>query len=299
MSVDDVFAILTIRGPEAGVDILVDNFTLEHGSNKVAKDKYVNKCASLVDNSDASLSEDSTFPFTSFHKSDPLVVKKDPTTGNSYFHLANRSFFYSSLTFKIDPLCTIPDSEYEFSMKIRVHSQNEIRPRVLLRIVEDGSVRFETISVCPPTSQANSDFVTCTGTTHFTPEHSDAEELQVLVVTNDDNNKDDVDYDDISFATPQGYKMPSDSVSGCWEEEAKAIFTTESVDYNDRQTVMVGLKKDGRVDFVPVDGNAQDDFKYPTSTKESDSFAQEIALLDRNIVFSGDGDIRLFYPVQK
>lgn len=276
MEINDVFAALTINGPEVGVDISIDDFQIAHAHYSNI-DPNANACSTLMDNGDASRSDSFTYPFRTWLKKDPLTVEKDDD-GNNYFHLAKRSAPYSSITLPLNTDCTVEGATYSFSMKFRTAAITGIEARVLLKVhKEEGSHSFNMIAKCPK-AKAETGWVTCRADFIFSAEHAASPLIEFLVVTPQDSSP--CDYDDLFFASSAGVTL-DENTGSCWGADAQVLISSTSNDYSSSSVTSIASMIDGTATF-------SDTIAHATTVEEDSNYATEIALLSRNIAFESD-----------
>jgi len=160
----DVFAALTINGPEAGVDISVDNFKIflppaGHFPDPTAA------CDELIVNGDASASQYFKFPVQSFSPSEALDLAED--ADGRYFTQSTRSKIWSGPKYEFASGCFRDGAIYQFSAKIWIHDQTARKSRMIIRYTDGGKYKFDTVAICPDSSESIG-WVECTGSITFT-----------------------------------------------------------------------------------------------------------------------------------
>ena len=283
ISPDHIFSALTFRGPEAGVDISVDDFIFTNNDVVEAEKKSnsgISICDNLVLNGDGEEYKDRkmVLPYVSWFRSEPLTLEEE-ADGNVYFYLKDRHVPYSSLKFDIPTACTVSGAKYHFSMKIGVESQELVNPRVMMKIINpEGSDRvhsFDLLARCDP---VNNDvgWVTCERKYVFDERHENAKAIEILVVIPDDSTS-SVKYDDISFKPYSGLTLPK-STHQCWGPDTGVLIAPMG-DYDSEQLTTVDTSFKGYLTLKSsIDMPAPKSDKYPT----------EIALMSRNIAFESD-----------
>ncbi len=285
----DIFTFLVISGPEAGIDIHLDDVAISLPPQGAYPDPN-NVCANLVQNGDASVLDGFAYPMRGYLYRNPVFVKDDGD-GNQYFSIKDRKYAHDNLVFDVVPGCLEENSVYTFSMKIRIHSQNEIKPEVILKFHPTNPGDRPSFSFmardCPATSE-DIGWVTCTNDVTFKAGHSSALRVEALVLIQDDYTS-NVDYDDISLVhktgAPSALRLHGTTqLDTCWGPGAQVALPSETLSYEQGHLATIQ---------AIVDGNGVDLIETITpSPSVSDiypEFPSEMALISRNILFkSGD-----------
>jgi len=287
ISPEHIFSAFTFRGPEAGVDISIDDFSVTNRDMSVAIESSntgVSVCENLVQNGNADQYADQglVIPFTSWFLAEPLTLGTEED-GNNYFFLENRHVPYSTIKFDLETACAAEGAKYQFSMRIQVDSPETVIPRVMMKIIHpDGYDRrhsFDLLARCDPVS-SESGWVNCVRPEYeFTEIHQEASAIQILVVIPEDSTS-SVKYDDISFIPYTGIKLPR-STERCWGADAEVLFTSKTTDSTQQEIAVINESNDGSIDFTTA-------ISLPIPASDEESFATEIALLSRNIAFMSD-----------
>eukprot|EP00957_Ditylum_brightwellii_P078578 5974158-Ditylum_brightwellii.AAC.1 len=213
----DVWSLLTITGPEVGVDISVDDISISLPDSGGYPDPN-NVCVNLIVNGDASGSSGFVFPHQSLLPSNALDLKSDEN--NEYFHLNSRRKFHDTMKTDLVTGCVSAGNTYTFSLKFRVHTESPVVLKPYIRTLQPGQDKFEfqSITNCAPQTSAD-DFVSC-GPVDFTFSDVHTTASSVSIVYTIDDATTDVDFDDLSFVfksgAPSGYVLGSDVTSSCW-----------------------------------------------------------------------------------
>lgn len=152
ISTEDVFSAITITGPEAGVDIEIDDIYIGLPPASLYPDPAA-VCSELVMNGDAEAGY--LFPFKKYdYRSVPSVRYSDD--GNAYFHLTKRDRPFSTLSVDITNDCLVDQSIYTFSARLWLHSATPIIARAMIKTYHpEGSTDPalpEKITDCPVSS---------------------------------------------------------------------------------------------------------------------------------------------------
>mmetsp|Transcript_33905 Transcript_33905/g.49625 ORF Transcript_33905/g.49625 Transcript_33905/m.49625 type:complete len:1459 (-) Transcript_33905:164-4540(-) len=287
LSTDDVFQMLTVNGPEAGVDIAIDDFSISLPEGTAYPDPN-NVCGNLIVNGDAELFGGFPFPHTSYVSTSQLYTKTDGNN-NNYFHAPSRKYFWDGLSYDLLPSCLTPSSIYTFSAKVRVNSDVPVVVKPTIRYLDpNGIEQFDTITTCPA-STADGGFVTCTADFTFGENYITSPFAKMFFYGVDDQTS-AIDYDDISFVhksgSPTGLVLDSAITSSCWGPGATVFLPSGSPEGGVYDTATVSsVQGAGIVGFVESLVNGVGPI---TSEKDSPDFAREVAVLSRNIVFESD-----------
>eukprot|EP00957_Ditylum_brightwellii_P004596 349321-Ditylum_brightwellii.AAC.1 len=117
---DNVYLVIYMSGPDADVDIILEEFTL----SLPGVESYPNPadaCAELAIGGDANLNEFATFPMRT--NTDPLKLSKIEEGGNKFYRLSERTEHYHGFHQTIPSKCAQADTMFEFSARIRLHSE--------------------------------------------------------------------------------------------------------------------------------------------------------------------------------
>mmetsp|Transcript_29790 Transcript_29790/g.44184 ORF Transcript_29790/g.44184 Transcript_29790/m.44184 type:complete len:1743 (-) Transcript_29790:270-5498(-) len=286
---DGVYNTLVVSGPEEGIDISIDDITLKLPSlaSYPAKETI---CDQMVLNNGADLDPVHSFPLApSFVKGSYVRIKNE--IGNSYFSITGRTKDYASIQFELTQDCIMEYSMYNFRSRIRNHSPEKKKSRMSLKVTSDDPYaeipfEIETIGWCPEAS-ADDGWQVCESKFMFLDHHVNAAKLEVIWVVEQDLN--DVDYDDITVSLYQGpvshLVLPA-TVAECWGEGSELIVTSHSLKMEDtflNKITNVTLSDSGDEQVALLE--LETIMPTHTTVKTSPTFAVEVALLTRNIVF--------------
>jgi len=285
ISPDHTFAALSFRGPEAGVDISVDDFKLFNRDVDDAEQAAlsgISVCENMIrnGNGDEFASSNMVLPFISWFRNETLTLEQEDD-GNNYFYLKDRHMPYSSIKWEMDPECAVAGAKYAFSMRIWVESASQVIPRVMKKIVnpEGSETRhsFDLLARCPPTSNTIG-WVECRSYYSFSNIHELATSLEVLIVIPGDSYS-SVKYDDMNFVPYSGLMLPPNT-DGCWGPSASVLIGSQN-GFGEEQLATIYESDGGSVSFTtPV--------AQPVPMAANEHFPTEIALLSRNIAFESD-----------
>jgi len=275
----DVWSLLTIAGPEPGVDIAVDDISISLPSAGGYPDPN-NVCGNLIVNGDGSGSGGFVFPHQSLLPSNALDLKSDGT--NDYFHLNTRNKFHDTMKTDLITGCVAAGNTYTFSGKFRVHTTSSVVVKPYIRTLQPAQDKFEfqPITLCAPQTSAD-DFVTCGPVDFtFTDVHTTASSVSLVYIIDDATT--DVDMDDLSFVfksgAPSGYVLDSAVTPSCWGAGAEVVLPSENLHHYDAETTTIAsVEAGGQIILAnPIQRTSQD---------VNPDYTPELALLSRNIVF--------------
>jgi len=282
VATDNIFTTFLFYGPEAGIDISIDDITIALPPAEAYPDP-ANVCGNLVQNGNAELLDGFPAPMYPFIKSSTILVLDDDS-GGQYFFMTNRKAGHDSLALDITPQCLVDGSVYTFSMKIKVDSAVEVMPVVVIKThtAEEDRI-FDVVAYCPVSSTAIG-WTTCTNDFTFKGHHSVSPKVEVVIYLRNDSNS-DVSYDDISFTFKSGgvSKMVLLESVSCWDSNASVIFPSQTLLYDDTTITSVESVTGNKIT------TSDDVLPLPIAATESSDTASEIGLLSRNILFE-NGD---------
>ena len=290
---------LYFNGPEAGVDIFIDDFSLSlQPPSQLQPDSSAPYCQNLVPfNGDGSSSLGAySYPFQSNDWRTALEVKSEVLPDgsvNTFFSTEDRQVYYSSLRYDLSTGCITQGSWYNLSIKLRVHSENPAEVRVL-RYRELNGEKKSWTSIADCGKQVLSDgWVTCTANMIFTEDDEEATAYRIYFETERDSALPDLDFDDFSIdfqsGPATGLVVQSAGIDTCWGDSSELLITSPTLNWDDSTTVTLDkvtiqdevtalLKL--KAPFLPADW---------TLSTEGDH-GVEVALLSRNIRFESAAD---------
>lgn len=288
---NNIYQILQLRGPEAGVIIEIDDVRFSLPPAGAVPDPNDVCGTNLVRNGDAEL--DSIHPYPIDASGGSLTVEEE-NNGNKYFHLSGRNNNGNSVIYEfMAPDCLVPNAQYRASARIRMNSSSPVLSKMEIRTVHaDGTTIQRTIAECPPST--SSTWTLCHSLLTIDQELL-AEGIQSIRLQFETFNAAtiDMDVDDMKLSFTDGsitsILVPDAGVSNCWDKGAELLITSHTLDYDDGQVRRLVSSPiptgDGYV-MLELDSA----IVPPISIKDSADFAVEVALLSRNIVFEGDTD---------
>ncbi len=294
----NIYELIQIRGPNAGVDMELLEFSLRAPPKEAFPDPD-NLCADLVPtNGDAELLGLSPYPFRSNNDDTLLsVVNEGP---NHYFEVTGREFAVqkarrgknwrnAGITWDILPSCIKPHTKYTFHTEVRMHALSPISSEWKMKVymVDVKKPIIKSLAKCPK-SQGN--WVSCDGT--FEPSSDIIEPERIEVYLESDTSSYDIDYDvdNISFKlTESGLDrliLPK-SIENQWAVGSEVLVTSHTSQWNDHVTRRISsIENHDEEGYVKVSLN--EPIGRPLTLGSHPFHATEVALLSRNIVFEGD-----------
>jgi hypothetical protein len=286
---DNIFQILKLRGPDPQVVIEMDDFVFSLPPPEAVPDPADVCGGNIILNGDAELDAIHPYPFNK--NSGALTVEE--SGGNKYFRHYARSSDLDSIYFVFDaPGCLVASGSFKVSALIRVNSTSPIPTRIKLRsMFADGSEIQRVIAQCSSTSS----WTTCEASFTLLRELTgdDLQEMRLQFETDGAPNR-NMDIDDIELILMTGSTtsivVPDDTgISACWNTGAEILITSHTLNYDDGQVRRIISTPTQYGDgFVKLELDSA--LLPPTTLKQSEDFAVEVALLSRNILFEGDTD---------
>ena len=306
----DVFSLVSINGPEPGVDISIDDVSISLPPVE-AYPSAESVCSELIINGNAEEFGHFTYPFKSYMNSNILTIKEE--NDNHFFAMRNRKevgqrlFFisdlcyyfknvlnflqfqnYDSLAIDLTKGCLQEGSVYSFSVDIRLHSEEAVVPR--LRLVSKGvpgeeNLVFDNVQNCPQVS-SEIGWTTCTADFTATGHLTSASWVQLLVLF-PLNANDDADFDNISItfktASQEGIDLLNvDELDKCYTTGTEIMIPSDDLAFDSAQvTTLSTVSPLGK---VQING----DIKRVSTSIEDPDFSSEFAMLSRNILFKGE-----------
>lgn len=195
VNLTDIFAAITIVGPEQGVDIALDDFVLTSPPATAFPDPTA-VCDNLIVNGDAQQAGGFAYPFRPFIKNENIVVKTDEAT--PYFSIEKRSYKWSSITQTLTEGCIRDGMMYHFSADVRSHNathQNIVRV-MLRRGNGSGGYTFSVITTCVAGNALG--WVTCSADFTFKKDEFKYPPFDLVFITDDTAA---FDWRSLSFST--------------------------------------------------------------------------------------------------
>eukprot|EP00591_Stephanopyxis_turris_P000751 CAMPEP_0195512226 /NCGR_PEP_ID=MMETSP0794_2-20130614/4252_1 /TAXON_ID=515487 /ORGANISM="Stephanopyxis turris, Strain CCMP 815" /LENGTH=1612 /DNA_ID=CAMNT_0040639961 /DNA_START=347 /DNA_END=5185 /DNA_ORIENTATION=+ len=275
----NIYTMLSVDGPEAGIDISIGEIKL----SLPAQPEIVAEtaCSNLLLNGDAE--SGFAIPWYSFNQAEASLTVEEEADGNLYFHLSGRTVVYSSITHELNPECTTAGSVYSFSARIWVHSDSDQLLRLMIKSFDKDNKAFYIVVPCPPSSET-SGWVTCRKDITFTQAHRDSKSINILFTAQSDATS-DISYDDLKMtfktAGDVSVSLPTETNS-CWGLSSEVLVTSDTMEYNQETVTKISSLNSAGV------LRTTDSFPAPLGTTQSADYAGEIAILSRMISFESE-----------
>ena len=290
---ENIYQILQLRGPEAGVDIEIDHVSFSLPDPAVLPDKYEACVGNLILNGDAEFHAINPFPFTS---SGGILAVGQESNGNRFFRQTERSSDHHSLLYFFPVFeCLITNGKYSLSASLRMRSDKTETVKIELRTMyESGTVVVRSITECQVLGYQT--WNTCKVNFTLDPElaATSMRDIRLQFETIGAANL-DMDIDNLELSALEGsvskIKVPATGVEECWGKGSEILITSHTLDYEDGQirTLVADPSPTGD-GFVLLD--LDDSIVSATTRVQNPDFAVEVALLSRNILFVGEEDKR-------
>lgn len=288
------YTALLVNGPESGIDIALDDFTLSLPSQANYPASAADMCTDLIRNGDAELNGMNAYPAQVLGiPGSYLTIDSETVSGtsNKFFKLTGRNQEFASITFDIPKTCAEYYSSYTITNLIRVkNSATPITPQILLKkTFKSGSTTdfdFEQIGTC---SSSQNTWAKCNATVTFTPAYDKYTEIQVFWSTTGDLSS-EVNYDSIVVKrTAVGVNSITvdSSVSTCWGVGSELLVTSNTLEASGASvTKIASISTSGTQTTITLSSR----IPRITTTQQSATYPTEVGLLSRNIVFEAAAD---------
>lgn len=288
------YSALLVNGPEGGVGIDLDDFTLTLPSKGNYPASSAAVCTDLIRNGDAELNGINTYPAQSLDiPGSYLTVGTESVGGtpNKYFKLTSRTQEFASIFFDIPKACAEPYSSYSISNTIRVrNSTNPITAQMLLKktFVTGSTTDFvyEQIGTC---ASSQNTWAKCNATITFTPAYDVYTSIQLFWVTIGDTSS-EADYDNIVVQrTAVGVNSITvdSSVASCWGVGSELMVTSHTLDFSGTSVTKISsISTSNGKALITLSPR----IPKVTSAAQNTNYPAEAAILTRNIVFEAATD---------
>jgi len=166
LELSDIFQAITINGPEAGVELHMDNLRIY----LPAEGHFANPetaCDELIINGGADASDTVSFPMQSLIVKEDLLIKQHPNGTGNYFSMENRTKDWSGPRYVLDIDCLRENSEFTFNAKIWIHDVKPKTSRIIMKYFDNNKKgQFVTVAMCDRTSESIG-WVDCPGKLKF------------------------------------------------------------------------------------------------------------------------------------
>ena len=286
----NIYLTMRISGAEPGVDIEVDNLSLRLSVDATCS-RSPPDCRDLIAcNGDGEDGEDES----PFYPEGNAEITLQVEEGNSFWNVVRLSSgsAIAGIGWRVPDSCFKESAVYKFRMKIRVHpnddSPEEIFTAVYIRSHREGPDTQRRITICPPSS---GEWVSCETYFKVPPDMlGDLKFVRMFIETVESSSVmydiDDLSFEFVHMEAPVIGLVVDGDIKDKWGVGAEILVTSHTLNWDD-QTVraIASVEKYGNEGKLLIELNATIDARPPTSSDSS--FAAEVALLSRNIVFEG------------
>lgn len=300
LSESNIYEMIQLRGPGPGVDMELLEFTLR-APPKEAFPKNV--CDDLVPtNGNAELLGLSPYPFRT--NNDDTFLSVVAEGNNNYFEVTGRKFAAkkvkkgrsanAGITWDIPLSCMNAHANYTFHADVRMRSLDPASSEWKMKAYFPGKKRPIKIVVasCP---KGMGTWVGCDGEFHVSEDLVEANRIEIFLETDASSCDVDYDVDNLSFKLVErsvDHLILPKSVENLWSVGAEIMITSHTSEWNGHSTRRISSIENHDEDgYVSVGLNEAID--GPLTVGSHPFYATEVALLSRNIVFSGEGGAHL------
>lgn len=291
LSPDNFYQILQLRGPEAGVDIEIDDVRFSLPDPTTLPDPLDVCGGNLILNGDAEAHSINPYPVGCVGG---FLTVEEEDSGNRYFrHSGRTSSIHSPIYSFTAQGCLAANARYSLSVSLRINSAVPMQILVEIRSEFTNSTNVQRIllSCLGVTRDA---WKVCSTEVSLQPELLGAtvKDIRIQFETIGGATL-DMDVDNMTFelldAAVTSLIVPSVGIVDCWGKGVDVLITSHTLHFNDSQvrTLTANPTSVGN-GFVRLDLNEA--IVQPITKQDSPNFAVEIALLSRNILFEGDAD---------
>ena len=284
LDADNIFLMIALNGPEAGIDISMDNFNLSLPPPGAFPDPN-DVCGNLIQNGSGDMLNGFAAPMYPFIGSSAITIKEE--NDNQFFSITNRKATHDTIAMKLTTGCLEPGTVYTMTVKIKIDSVATVIPRVITKTHTDGNPIFDIVAFCPGSSESIG-WITCTADYSFKSHHFASEKVELLVFFKDDLSS-DASFDDFSlefkYGAPGNIALKdADNLDSCWGSGADIVFPSETLYFDATTTTSLESVFPGGI-IKPIANVSP----LPTTAIINSYTAGEVALLSRNIRFE-NGD---------
>ena len=245
-------------------------------------------------NGDAELDAIHPYPIDTIDNLRGILSVEEESDGNQYFRLSARRTNSDSIVYNLDaPGCLVANGKFRVSARIRIDSAVPVQSRIELRAMfRDGSGVERTIAECAGSTRSS--WTVCEAPFTLMEElvGDGLEEIRIQFETIGAPNA-DMDVDDMKLELVDGSVtaiiVPDNGISSYWGPGADIVITSHTLNYEDSQVRRL-ISRPTPLGAGLVKLELDSAILPPTTRKQSDDFAVEVALLSRNIRFEGDTD---------
>jgi len=294
----NIYEVLQLRGPNAGVDMELIEFGLRAPPKEAFPDPK-NLCGDLVTaNGDAELLGLSPYPFRS--NNDDTLLSVVTEGSNHYFEVTGREFAVAKgrrnknwrnagITWDILPGCMKAHVRYTFHAEVRMHSlspaSSEWKMKVYMPDVKKPIIK--SLAQCP---KSQGTWVSCDGTLEPSMDIIEPEKIEVYLESDTASYDIDYDVDNVSVKLTDsgldGLILPK-SIENQWAVGSEILVTSHTSQWDGHTTRRIrSIENHEDEGYVKVGLN--EPIGRPLTLGSHPSHPTEVALLSRNIVFKGD-----------
>jgi len=295
----NIHSIFHFYGLEANVVIEVYEFQLKlapESAYRTASDV----CTDLaLPNGDAELDRISPFPYKAdAYSTNVFVTQDEDNLSNHYFAISGRgNSVHHSLRWDIGVGCMITNAVYRINIDYRLHSNTQYpKPesygfRVRLKVKREERDDWFTMARCVNSEDGNGVWKNCDQI--FTVPQGVVKEgdLEYEIVLETERTI-NYDIDNISIVQTSGpinAIVLEDSVEEKWAVGAEVLITSHTNKWDEEQVRTIAkIESSDESGFVNIFLNAT--IRAPTTMKDDNMYATEVAILSRNIRIQGAND---------
>jgi hypothetical protein len=289
----DVDLHIQLDGPEAGVDIEIDDVTFSLPPPSIVPDPD-NVCGgNLIMNGDKGESLIHPYPMEVIGNG-RISVHTEGVTEKRFFRTEFRSSDTDSIAQKMDaPGCFVHGARYRIAAKVRVQSVDSVQTLVVCQVIyQDGEKSRFVAAECPGSNET--DFERCKSV-FLVPDDFDADRVEDVcfsfeTIGGQNNDLDVMDWrlELVEASTPT-IIVQEEGVKDCWNKGAEILITSHTTDFESAQVRRLVASPQSYEDGL-VQLHLNETIIPPVTVRDGDGFAVEVALLSRNIVFEGAKD---------
>ncbi len=298
---DNVYNVFSFEGLEPGVTIEVYQFEFKLAPESAYRTSE-DICSDLAPpNGDAELDALSPFPYQSTDwYSNVLVVQDEDDLSNHYFRISSRGHSYhNSLRWDTGLGCITENTVYNIHVDYRLHNHTDnanpeshgFRVRLKVKRADNKDSWYEMARCDGLDADDVNTWQTCEAI-YTIPEGLVLEgDIQYEIIF-ETGLYIDYDVDNISIGQgtgPINTVTVDASVDGKWGVGAEVLITSHTSDWKGEQVRQItDIQPSEESGFVDLILNAT--IAAPTTMKDDDKYATEIAILSRNIRLQGADD---------
>lgn len=287
LDTDNVFLMIALNGPEAGIDISMDNFSLSLPPPAAFPDPN-DVCGNLIQNGSGDVLNGFPAPMFPFIRSSTISIKEE--NDNQFFSITNRKATHDTIAMELTTGCLEPGTVYTMSVKIKIDSVATVIPRVITKTHTNDKPIFDIVAFCPGSSESIG-WITCTADYSFRSHHFTAPKVELLIFFKDDVSS-DASFDELSLMFKSGapgniaLKDDTESLDSCWGPGADIVFPSENLYFDATTTTSLESVLSGGI--IETTTNVS---PLPTTGIINSHTAGEVALLSRNIRFENGDNV--------